>query len=400
MVQALVDGIRVRDEPGLDAPQIARLSAGQRVRVAGGPEDADGYRWYQVSLFPTGTSGWVAAGEGQSPWIAAVLNGMLTWASGRDIGTIDQDGNRGTFAQRDEGWIVEWLAWAPDGLALAISEDRQEMGLQDSCVIEGRIAILDDTGRVTVRTSPPSGSYDTRPMWSPDGSQVAFTRVSQTCATPNQPGRHLYVMPATGGSERLVVSDVEGPIWSPSGEGFAFFRWDSFNSWGIWMVAADGSGERRFGSSLAGYPPVAWAPDGSVLAYARSVGDDPATTEFDVIDTAGKTRPLASYAGFIGPNEITWLPDGSGLVYYEQEAVGFTVSVSVLLLPSTTVVRFEQPDGVPDRVIVSPDGSKLGWVIQGAPKLRIQPTAGGDAVTYEEIRGSIAWQPLLIPYTP
>jgi Tol biopolymer transport system component len=206
-------------------------------------------------------------------------------------------------------------------------------------------------------------------------------------------------MPATGGTEQLVVSDAEGAAWSPTGEGFAFSRFDPIGGWGIWMVAADGSSERRLGS-WAGYPQFAWAPDGSVLAFVRSVGDNFDTTEFDLVDAAGNSRLLASYAGFIGPTEITWLPDGSGLVYYEQASGGSTVSVSVLWVPSTMVDRFEQPDGVPDRIIVSPDGSTLAWMIQGASKLRIQPTAGGDARTYETTRGPIAWQPLLIPYAP
>jgi hypothetical protein len=398
MVQALVDGIRVRDEPGLDATQIGRLSAGQRVRVVGGPEDADGYHWYQVSLFPSGASGWLAAGDEATPWIAAVLNGKITWASGRDIRTLDENGDRGTFAQREEGWSVRELSWAADGHALAISEDRQEMGDQDSCVIEGRVAILDGADLVTVRTSPPPGSYDSGPMWSADGSQVAYTRTFGTCTAPYA-GHRLYVMPATGGSERLVVADVEGAAWSPRGGGFAFFRFDSIGGWGIWTVAADGSNERRLGSS-AGNPDLAWAPDGSALALARSVGENFDTNEFDLMDTAGNIRPLKSYTGFIGPEVIHWLPDGSGLVYYEQESGGFTVSVSVLWVPSTMVVRFEQPDGVPDRIIVSPDGLKLAWMISGASKLRIQPTAGGDAGTYETMRGPIAWQPLLIPYAP
>jgi Tol biopolymer transport system component len=125
------------------------------------------------------------------------------------------------------------------------------------------------------------------------------------------------------------------------------------------------------------------------------VGNDLGTIEFDLIDSAGNMVRLKSHPGFV--EGITWLPDGSGLAYVEQEIGGFTVFVSVLSSAGTDVAQFEQPDGVPDRLIVSPDGSSLAWRIQGTYDLRIQPIAEGDARTYETVRGgSIAWQPLLM----
>jgi Tol biopolymer transport system component len=382
MVQALADGIRVREEPGLDATQVARLSAGQRARVVGGPRAADSYQWFQVSLLPSGVSGWVAAGNGVTPWIAEVLNGRITWASGRDVGTLDENGNRGSFAQLDEGWNAEEFSWAPDGLALAIAENRQEIGLQSSCVIEGRIAILDDTGRVIARSSPSPGTYDTGPAWSPDGSHIAYTRVPHTCASENHSGSDdLFIMDASGGNQRLVVANVVSAVWSPTGGTFAYLRFnpEPTGGWEIWMIGADGSGETLVGDR-ADCCWLGWSADGSVLAYTRTVEDD---LEFDLIDTAGKVKPLKSYPGLSGlATEITWLPDGSGLAFYEQEVGGFTITVVVLSTSGTEVARFEQPDGVPNLIIVSPDGSSLAWGIQGTSDVRIQPIAGGDARTF------------------
>jgi len=377
--------------------------------VVGGPQDAGGYHWYQLSLMPGHVSGWVAAGKGSTPWIAAVANGKITLASGRDIWTVDdQDGDRQLFAQVREGWTAGSPSWAPDGNAVAISELRQDTEL--GCIQEGGIAVLDDGGRVVARSSPAPGTYDTGPAWSPDGSQIAFTRVPHTCGTQNQPGFDaLYVVPVAGGSERLVVANASGAVWSLAGDAFAYIRFNPEQTAfagdqrgpEIWTVAADGSRERLLGGRADDgrrerlFDWIAWSPDGSALAYTRAVGKDLGTIEFDLIDTAGRVRPLTSYAGPVD-QRISWLADGSGLVYVEQQIGGYRQFISVLSSAGIQVARSEQPDGVPDRLIVSPDGSSLAWLISGTSDLRIQPTAGGAAQTFHDVPGgSIAWQPLL-----
>jgi Tol biopolymer transport system component len=394
IVQALVDGIRVRAEPGLDGTAIARLSAGQRARVADGPEEADGYRWYQLSLMPSGVSGWVAAGEGSTPWIATVINGRITGASGRDIWTVDQNGNRERLAEVREGWYAADPSWAPNGAALAISELHQDADL--GCIVEGGIAVLDDTGRVVARSSPPPGTFDSGPRWSPDSSQIGFTRSQYTCGVQAEPGPDgLYIMDAIGGNERLVVSNAPSAVWSPTGDTFAFVRFNDQRGWEIWLVAADGSGERLLGGR--GESLIGWSPDGSVLAYIRNT--DAGDLQVDVIDPAGDIRTLKTYPGLAGiVTQATWLPDGSGLAFYVQDVPGFTINVVVLSSSGEEFARFEQPDGVPSRVIVSPDGSTLAWGIQGSSDLRIQPIAGGDARTFSLASNfAIDWQPLLLP---
>jgi Tol biopolymer transport system component len=407
MLQVLVDDLRVRDEPGLRGTAITALSAGQRARVLGGPEGSDGYQWYQISLMPSGMSGWVAAGDGSMAWIGRVLNGKITLASGRDIWAVDEDGNRGLVAQLVEGWNADWPSWGQDGTVLVISENRQ--GTQDTdlgCVLEGRVAVYDDAGRRIAQSSPPLGSWDSDPAWSPDGSDIAFIRRPLPCG--NQPGTaDLYVMDANGGDEHLVRSDVTVAVWSPTGDAFAFLRFapeptgfGDLRGFEIWTVRADGSGERVLGGRaddgsrerLGDW--IGWSADGSVLAYTRAIGPDPGTTEIDLIDMAGQMTALGSVPGHA--DSVTWLPDGSGVVYVENQSG--VVDVVVLSTSGTEIARFEQLDGVPGYpVIVSPDGSSLAWAIQGTAKLRIQPTAGGIARTYETVSGGyLAWQSLLI----
>ena len=53
-------GVNLRASATTSADVVTTLSAGQQVSIIGGPEDAEGYTWWQISL-ANGSEGWVAA---------------------------------------------------------------------------------------------------------------------------------------------------------------------------------------------------------------------------------------------------------------------------------------------------------------------------------------------------
>ena len=58
-VMGLAGGsLNVRQDAGINAKVIARLTEGDRVRLLDGPKDADGQKWYQVEV--GGQTGWVS----------------------------------------------------------------------------------------------------------------------------------------------------------------------------------------------------------------------------------------------------------------------------------------------------------------------------------------------------
>jgi hypothetical protein len=66
--------INVHSDASTSANQVGQLSAGTVVTVTDGPEQADNLTWYKVDN-GAGTTGWVALGPPDSPWLMPQANG-------------------------------------------------------------------------------------------------------------------------------------------------------------------------------------------------------------------------------------------------------------------------------------------------------------------------------------
>ncbi len=66
--RVLAETLNVRSGPGTKFDRVGVLLQNQEVDILGGPEEADGYRWWQIRT-EEGISGWVAEGTGEVTWI-------------------------------------------------------------------------------------------------------------------------------------------------------------------------------------------------------------------------------------------------------------------------------------------------------------------------------------------
>ena len=131
----------------------------------------------------------------------------------------------------------------------------------------------DGTGSRTF--APPGSCCPQEPSLSPDGTKVAYYAYPDAQGDDG-PGYEIYVSP-TDGSGAVDVSNNPGddwrPVWSPDGTKIAFVTSStagSFAAGKLHVVNADGSGEITL-TPPDGVYEYAWSPDGTRIAYSSSV---------------------------------------------------------------------------------------------------------------------------------
>lgn len=110
-----------------------------------------------------------------------------------------------------------------------------------------------------------NGAFDSYPVWSPDGTRIAFIS-DRSGREGNVYPKKLYTMAADGSDERLVYDEsANSPTWSPDGRLIAFVA-----DGAVHTVRPDGSSLTRI-SETRSRP--AWSPDGQQLALVVPEGD-------------------------------------------------------------------------------------------------------------------------------
>ncbi len=133
------------------------------------------------------------------------------------------------------------------------------------------IFVMNDDGSRRRRLTQNTTAFDNYPRWSPDGTQIAFTRYMDK--GKRQTSGELFLMNADGTDlQRLTHNNVTdaSPSWSPDGTQIVF---DSTRSghWEVYIIdVATGvvtqltSGGRDGGSASPD-----WSPDGTQIVFER-----------------------------------------------------------------------------------------------------------------------------------
>jgi Tol biopolymer transport system component len=138
-------------------------------------------------------------------------------------------------------------AWSPDGQTIAMAFSFR--GMTPSVV-------LHYVGGRGLRVSL---AYGNNPAWSPDSRQLALDKFGLDAFDTGpgdaaKPG--VYVADLSGETARLLVADAYSPVWSPDGTKIAFVRGVQKSS-EIFVISVDGTGLRR----LTNNPWPDFAPD-------------------------------------------------------------------------------------------------------------------------------------------
>jgi Tol biopolymer transport system component len=191
------------------------------------------------------------------------------------------------------------------------------------------VAVLVIAGQIA-RAATPAHAIDHDPLFSPDGSTLAFVR------TTGADGR-VYVRDMQTGTLRALTPPQQLPYW------------------------------------------LTWAPDGSALAYV-------AGGEVWRVDLAGGAPVQLTHDGFDDDMQTAWSPDGTQIAYTHFE-VCFRCTAIYTIAPDGTAQRrlltFQEQAR---RVVWSPDGQRfVEW--SGS----IRSAADGTVLAHVGPGTSYAW---------
>lgn len=285
-----------------------------------------------------------------------------------DIWVMRPDGS-GQRALTGDGNIKLAVSWSPDGTRLVYTRSE---GSASRVYTVG----LDGTPPVVLS---PADAYDTGPVWSPDGSQIAFSAPALTVINADGSGRH-----------RVTDLSTASPAWSPDGTRIAFTGYRSFPQYGsrfgiptrqdVFVVDADGGNLRRltgpfddaeFGGPFA-YSPT-WWPDGSRLFYVGQRNLGPYTTFVMNADGTCESLLAPDTPGLLDP---VWQPGGGPLppiTHCAELRLSAAVSKTPVALDEATSFTFT----------IDNDGNEGATNVQlridaGEAVLSVLSTGGGE----------------------
>jgi eukaryotic-like serine/threonine-protein kinase len=273
---------------------------------------------------------------------------------------FDAETGRSTGTPRpltDGKELILNMSFSPDGSAVAYQVQRGA---------SMHIWRLDRGGSPVQLTSDPA-FRDTYPEWSPDGSTIAFLRVS---ANDPRARASVWLMAADGANPRLVVPESSGCGWLPDGRQLAYF---SLSDRQIHVVDLSSKQTRRVTDEPGIFDHICVSPDGKWIVY-RSTAEPEVDLRAISID-GGPSHPIPSTLGkdahpFFSPSG-RWLyfqPDHKNLYRVPGPAQGWraTAPERVTDFPSSGLY-LEDPQASPDgRELIFARGLTRGdvWVME------------------------------------
>jgi Tol biopolymer transport system component len=177
----------------------------------------------------------------------------------------------------------EPVVWSPDSRLVAATGT-------------GHLAIVNvgSSKAITLRVPEASNSYS----FSPDGTELAFTHYTGS-------GQNVYAVSTSSGIIRRLTDDGRSgsPLWGPTG--IAFGRQGD-----IWLMDADGGGDRELTHTRAGIYPAAWSSDGTRLLAAYPANHNGKIYSVNV--STGEAKDLTGFVGDLNAKGLS--RDGSTIL--------------------------------------------------------------------------------------
>ena len=219
--------------------------------------NADGSGAVNVSNHPLDDRYPVWSRDGSK--LAFVRGNQLADPSSLEIFVMNADGSNQVNVSNNPGFDLEPV-FSPDGTKLLFRE-RADGG--------SNVMLVDVNGANLTRLTDTPGASNFLASWSPNGSRIVFVSSRDDLVNGDL---QVYVMDADGGNQTRLTnaSNNTRPVWSPDGTRIAF---DSFRTGNdeIYVMNADGSGQTNLTNHPNSDGSPRWSPDGSKIAFVRRV---------------------------------------------------------------------------------------------------------------------------------
>jgi hypothetical protein len=188
---------------------------------------------------------------------------------------------------------------------------------------------------------------------SPDSTRLAYS------GGGNAQENHLNVMDISTKDNTLLTQDTFDlrPLWSPDGTQIAFSRLTS-QGYNVFVMAADGKNVRALTDTTDGILAAGWTPDGRKVLAVTVQGS------VQLLDVAGGAAQSLSFIRQSGDMDISISPDGQWIAFVDKVPGRMNPGIYISRLNGTEKRLLVQLDtwtaGLP---LWSPDGNWLAFLV-------------------------------------
>ncbi|MEX2028147.1 MAG: hypothetical protein WD988_01450 [Candidatus Curtissbacteria bacterium] len=223
---------------------------------------------------------------------------------------------------------------------------------------ENKILALDPSGRITQLYELPNEIINV-------DKGIEGVAVSKDNKIAYVYDGKLYLVESDGVSRRLNPdrSVLDLPVWSPDGSKIAYVSYEDKN-WHIEIINSDGTGMQKIG--VGGSEAPAWSPDSRNLAF---IGRPGGLRGLHVQFGDGRVVSGLSSRNHIFPRNPVWSPDGSLIAYTANEGLPDPKGGSGEIIGRGYVFTVDPRTGEAPKKR-SPGAAELVWLADGIASIR------------------------------